>query len=200
MKLILASNNKKKIAELKSILSTLGIDVISQSEAGCDFEVEETGTTFAENAFLKAEAVYKATGIPAIADDSGLCVDCLNGEPGIYSARYTGNHNDSDEDRINFLLNKMKDSEDRTARFKCSICCILEENVKIAVEGTCEGVILKSPVGSGGFGYDPVFKPNAFDCSMAELTSEQKNSISHRGNALREFTTKLEEYLDGNNK
>ena len=124
MRLILASNNKKKMAELGAILSDMGVEITGQRDAGCDFEVEETGTTFEENARLKAEAVLKATGCAAVADDSGLMVDALNGEPGVYSARYTGTHDATDEERYSFLLKKLGDNKNRSAKFVCCICCM----------------------------------------------------------------------------
>ena len=172
MKLILASNNANKLKEFRSLVADLDIELLSQKEAGCDFEVEETGTTFEENAYLKASAVTEATGIAAVADDSGLCVDALGGEPGIYSARYGLGHAASDEERYRYLLQKMEGVEDRSARFVCCICCTF-------------------PDGSVIRGYDPVFHPLCLDKSMAELNPEEKNAISHRGKALRAFIEEL---------
>lgn len=196
MKLVIASNNKGKIAEMKDLLHDLDVDILSQSEAGFYEDVEENGTTFMDNARIKASAASKALKCAVIADDSGLEVDSLNGEPGVYSARYTGNHDDSDEDRYRYLLKKMEGITDRSARFVCSICCILEDGTEISARGTCEGSILESPQGNGGFGYDPVFQPVGYDQSMAEL-GEIKQTISHRANALNEFKTKLEDYFHG---
>ena len=193
-KLILASNNAKKLRELRELFADTGIEVVSQREAGCDFEVEETGTTFEENAYLKASAVTERTGEAAIADDSGLCVDALGGAPGIYSARFTGNHEDSDEDRNRFLLEKMKDAEQRSARFVSCICCTLPNGDVIRSRGECEGSILYGPRGENGFGYDPVFLVRETGCSMAELTAQEKNRISHRAAALRGFKEELREY------
>ena len=191
MKLILASNNANKLKEFRSLVADLDIELLSQKEAGCDFEVEETGTTFEENAYLKAFAVTEATGISAVADDSGLCVDALGGEPGIYSARYGLGHAASDEERYRYLLQKMEGVEDRSARFVCCICCTFPDGSVIRSRGECEGEILLAPKGQNGFGYDPVFHPLCLDKSMAELSPEEKNAISHRGKALREFIEEL---------
>lgn len=200
MKLILASNNKKKLLELREILSDMDVELVSQREAGCDFEVEETGTTFDENAYLKAKAVVDATGIAAVADDSGLMVETLGGEPGVYSARYApGGHDASDREKYEYLLSKLQHEEQRAARFVSSICCIFPDGRIIRTEGECRGEILRAPAGEGGFGYDPVFKPEGYDKSMAELGGEVKNQISHRANALREFKKKLRE-LNGTDK
>ena len=194
MKLILASNNGKKLKELKEILGDMGVEVLSQSEAGLKLEVEETGTTFAENALLKAEGAAKALGLPAIADDSGLVVEALGGAPGVYSARYGGPGLD-DTQRYELLLKNMEHEENRAAKFVSSIACVFPGGDVLTAEGTCGGEILRHPVGDGGFGYDPVFLPKGKDKSMAQLTPEEKNAISHRGNALRAFRVKLEDYL-----
>lgn len=195
MKMILASNNAKKLRELKAILSDMGIELCSQREADCNFEVEETGTTFAENAYLKAAAVVEATGVAAIADDSGLMVDALNGEPGVYSARYApGGHDASDKEKYEYLLKKLEGVKNREAKFVSSICCIFPNGDIIRCEGECAGKILLSPRGEGGFGYDPVFMPTGYDKSMSELGTEVKNEISHRANALKIFKKKLREY------
>ena len=156
MQIILASNNKNKLREVRQILEPLGYEVISQSEAGVNIEVEETGLTFEENAFLKAEAVFKLCGKPVIADDSGLEVDALDKAPGIYSARYCEG---TDSDRCIKLLNNLagiKD-EDRTARFVCTICYINQSGEAKTVRGECEGIIGYEPKGENGFGYDPIF-------------------------------------------
>ena len=189
MKLILASNNKKKLRELGEILSDMDVELLSQREAGCDFEVDETGT-----------AVADATGLAAVADDSGLMVEALNGEPGVYSARYApGGHEASDKEKYEYLLSKLVNVEHRAAKFVSSICCILPDGSIIRTEGECRGEILREPAGEGGFGYDPVFMPQGYDRSMAELGTEVKNRISHRANALREFKKKLRE-LNGTYK
>lgn len=187
---ILASNNKNKVREFKEKLKEFNIDVISQKDAGYDIEVEETGTTFAENATLKAEAIYKLSGKPTIADDSGLEIDYLNGEPGVYSARYAG-PNATDEDKNNKVLDLMKNvkEEDRTARFKCDICYIDENGEKHIFEGVFEGKIDTEPKGTNGFGYDPIF--NIGDKTSAELSPEEKNEISHRGKAIKKFVDYL---------
>ena len=193
-RLILASNNPKKLAELRDILADTEIEVVSQREAGCDFEVDENGKTFAENAYLKASAVTKATGEAAVADDSGLCVDALEGAPGVHSARYTGSHADTDEQRYRFLLKNMEHAEHRTARFVSSICCTLPNGDVLRADGACEGEILRAPRGDFGFGYDPVFLVAGTDKSMAELTPEEKNRISHRAKALEKFKEELRKY------
>lgn len=200
MKIILASNNQKKLKELKAILSDMDVELMSQREAGCNFEVEETGTTFAENAYLKAKAVADATGVITVADDSGLMVDTLNGEPSVYSARYApGGHDVSDKEKYMYLLSKLIGVEDRKAKFVSSICCIFPNGDIIRTEGEVHGVILTEPDGEGGFGYDPVFRPDGFEHSMAVLGPEVKNQISHRANALKKFRKELEKYY-GNNK
>ena len=193
MRLIFASNNAGKLRELREILPDM--DIISQREAGIELEVEETGTTFAENSYLKAIAVTRLTGIPAVADDSGLCVDALNGEPGVYSARYSGSHEHTDRERYEYLLKKLEGVSDRRARFVCAVCCTMPNGDVLRTEGRCPGEILHAPAGSNGFGYDPVFRPDGFECSMAELTQQEKNAISHRGKAMREFRSVLEQYL-----
>ena len=190
MKFVIATNNKKKLKELSAILETLDIEAISLKEAGVETDVEETGTTFAENARLKAENAMKITGLPAVADDSGLEVAALNGEPGIYSARYGGDLPD-DEARYMFLLSNMKGIEDRSARFVSSICCTFPEGDVISAEGYIEGEILEIPIGDEGFGYDPVFYVPSEGCTMAQLTAERKNEISHRANALSKFKEEL---------
>lgn len=196
MKFIIATNNQKKLKELERILNPLGINAVSAKEEGISLDdVEETGTTFAENAYLKAEAAFKKTGLTSVADDSGLCVDVLDGRPGIYSARYAG-ENATDEDKNNKLLAELNDvpEKDRTAHFTCAICCILPSGEKIEVEGVCEGSIAFEPHGNGGFGYDPIFKYG--DKSYAELSSDEKDAVSHRGKALRKLKAELEKYLD----
>lgn len=194
MKIILASNNKKKMAEMQTLLADLGVEVVSQREAGCDFEVEETGTTFEENAYLKAIAVTNATGEAAVADDSGLMVDALDGAPGVYSARFTGNHEDSDEQRYLYLLDKLQGVTERGAKFVSCICCTFPNGDVLRSRGECPGTIALAPSGNGGFGYDPVFVPDGFDCTMAELSAEKKNEIAHRGKAIRKFKEELKLY------
>ena len=193
MKLILASNNKNKLKELKEKLSKFNIEVISQKEAGFDIEVDETGTTFEENAILKAEAIYNEIRKPVLADDSGLEIDALGGQPGIYSHRFAG-ENATDEDRINKVLTLMKDVEEekRTARFKCVGCYIDENGEKHIFEGCAEGKISNEPYGQNGFGYDPIFICE-LGKSFAEISGEEKNKISHRGRMTDKFVKYLEE-------
>ena len=196
MKLILASNNAHKAKEFREILAPLGIEVVTQSEAGCDFEADETGVTFEENAYIKAEAAMKATGLAAVSDDSGLEVDSLGGEPGVHSARYTGRHEDSDADRRAFLMKKLEGVEHRSARFVSAICCAFPNGDVLRARGTCEGEIATREAGENGFGYDAMFIPEGSERTMAELSADEKNAISHRGRALREFARLLKEYCD----
>ncbi len=182
---IIATHNVKKLAELERILAPLGIPVQTAAQAGYSLpEVDETGTTFAENARLKAESAMRATGRPAVADDSGLVVDALGGAPGVYSARYAG-PDAGDRDRYEKLLRELADVPDdrRTARFVSAVCCVFPDGTSIDVTGACEGRIARAPRGDGGFGYDPVFLVG--DRSYAELTAAEKDEISHRGRALR---------------
>lgn len=195
MKFIMATNNAHKVIELSRILLPLGIEVVSAKDAGITLDdVEETGTTFAENAFLKANAAFQKTGIPAVADDSGLCVDVLDGRPGIYSARYGGDLA-TDSEKNAKLLDELKDvdNEHRTAHFTSAICCILEDGTRIEVEGICDGKIAFEPHGSGGFGYDPIFMYG--EKCYAELSGEEKDAVSHRGVALRKLKAELEKIL-----
>lgn len=196
MKAVLASHNKKKIVEMRDILSQLGVEVLSQSDVGVDIEPEETGTTFAENARIKARAIMEATGLPAIADDSGLVVDALDGAPGVYSARYGGEGLD-DTGRWQLLLKNMEGKEDRACRFVSVICCAFPDGSEIMAEGACHGVVAHGPSGEGGFGYDPIFWLPEQNKSMAELAPEEKNAISHRGNALRVFKEEWEKKQNG---
>ena len=200
IKLILASNNAHKIREFRELVEGMDVELLSQREAGLELDVEETGTTFEANAYIKAKAVTDALGCAAVSDDSGLEVDCLDGRPGVYSARYGGGHDVSDEDKNAFLLNEMGDTDKRTARYVCAICCTMPDGHVIECRGECEGEMLRAPRGNGGFGYDPIFRPEGHDRAMAELTPDEKNTISHRGKAMREFLKKFEEYLNGNNK
>lgn len=197
MKLILASNNAHKFEEFSKLVANLDIELISQKEANCNFEVDETGSTFEENSYLKAIAVTKATGIAAVADDSGLCVNALNGEPGLYSARYGLGHEASDENRYCYLLGRMHEVTDRSAKFVTSICCTMPNGDVIRAFGEMKGHISTLPVGNNGFGYDPIFIPDdANGKHSAELSMEEKNAISHRGKAMREFANKLKDYLN----
>lgn len=191
---VLASNNEKKLKELRDILSDAGIEVISQREAGCDFEVDESGETFEENARLKAVAVTRATRLPAVADDSGLVVDALGGAPGVHSARYGGDRGASDESRYSLLLKNLEGSSNRSARFVSCICCTFPDGGIIETRGECEGEITMRPRGEAGFGYDPVFVPLGGERTFAEMTDKEKGMISHRGKALAKFKEKLREY------
>lgn len=194
MKLVLASKNAHKLVEMRDILSQLGVEVVLESEVGVDVDVEETGATFEENAFLKARAVMEASGLPAIADDSGLCVDALNGAPGVYSARYGGL--DADAARYRLLLQNMRGSMTRAAHFHTSVVCLFPDGTELTAEGECPGTIAYAPMGDGGFGYDPVFYVPSLRKTFAQMTPEEKNAISHRGNALRAFGAELKEYLE----
>ena len=196
MRLVLASKNQKKLAEMNDILSHLGIQVCSEAEVGVDVEVEETGTTFEENSLLKARAVMEASGLPAIADDSGLCVDALSGAPGVWSARYGGPDLD-DAGRYRLLLENMRGQSPRTAKFVSVITCCFPNGDVLTARGECPGTIAYAPRGEGGFGYDPVFFLPGLKKTFAQLTPEEKNAVSHRGKALERFKQKLEEYLAG---
>ena len=193
MKVILASKNPHKLTELSAILSQHGFEIALESEYGLDIDVDETGTTFEENSLLKAEAVMKASGLPVLADDSGLMVDALDGAPGVYSARY--GHKSSDGERTAFLLENMKDvpDEKRTAKFVCVITCLWPDGRKIVARGECPGVITREVHGENGFGYDPVFYRPELGMTYAELPSEQKNAISHRARAVQEFCRKYQQ-------
>lgn len=196
MTFIIASNNQKKLKELKRIFEPLGISALTAKEKGISLDdVEETGTTFEENAFLKAAAACKKTGMGAIADDSGLCVDALNGAPGIYSARYAGEQA-TDRDLVQKLLTELKDVPEaqRAACFVSSICCVFPNGDTITVTGKCHGTIGFVPMGQGGFGYDPVFLYNGK--SFAQMNAEEKDLVSHRGQALNMLKEKLQKYLE----
>lgn len=195
MTFIIATNNEKKLVELSRILNPLGIRALSAKEAGVSLEeVEETGKTFEENARLKAQAALQKTGMPAVADDSGLMVDALNGEPGVYSARY-GGEGASDAQKNEKLLKNMENvpQEKRTARFVSAVCCLFPDGREIMVRGECEGSIAYAPKGEGGFGYDPVFLVG--ERSYAELTPKEKDAVSHRGRALRKLSEELKKVL-----
>lgn len=186
MRLLLATQNKHKVEEFSRILTPLGWEILPQDAVCPELDVEETGTTFTENARLKAMALYRATGFPTVADDSGLCVDALDGAPGVYSARYAGEGHDSDAN-INKLLEELRNvpPEKRTAQFVCSICTVFDEKDIVICEGRCTGTIGFERHGNDGFGYDPVFMVG--ERSFAELSGAEKDKISHRGMALREL-------------
>ncbi|MBQ7838629.1 MAG: RdgB/HAM1 family non-canonical purine NTP pyrophosphatase [Clostridia bacterium] len=189
MDYIIATHNMKKRDELQRILAPLGIRVLLAEEAGVELtDAEETGTTFEENAFIKAESGCRESGMPCIADDSGLAVDYLDGAPGVYSARYAGEHGDDDANNKK-LLKALEgvDPADRGAAFVSVVCCVYPDGTKLTARGECRGTIGYEEIGSGGFGYDPLFLPVEYngEKTMAELTAEEKDAISHRGKSSR---------------
>lgn len=191
MKIIIATHNKHKLKEMERILSPMGYEVVTDTMLGIELtDVEENGETFLDNARIKAQAGCKESGLPCIADDSGLCVDALGGEPGVYSARYSGTHGD-DEANNKKLLENLRDIPDakRTARFECAICVSFPDGREITARGTCEGKIGYEKRGDNGFGYDPLFMVG--DKSFAELSAQEKDAISHRGNALKSLREKF---------
>ena len=186
MKLVVATNNQHKLVEFRRILEPIGFEILSQKEAGVHVNPEENGETFAANAKIKALAVFEACGLPCVADDSGLCVDALDGRPGVYSARYMGE--DTPQEHKNAaLLNELEGvaEEKRGAQFVSAICCVLSKDDIVECEGICRGAIGYEPLGEGGFGYDPIFMVNGR--SYSELSGEEKDAISHRGVALRKL-------------
>lgn len=198
MQFVMATNNLKKRDEMERILRELGVEVLTAKQAGADLsDVEETGTTFEENAYLKAKAALDLTGKASIADDSGLMVDALDGAPGVYSARY-GGPDATDEEKVQKLLKNIENvpQEKRTAKFVSAICCLFPDGQEIMVRGECPGKIAYAPAGDGGFGYDPVFVVEGGK-TFAELSAEEKDAVSHRGNALRKLKTALKEALEG---
>ena len=194
MRFVLATHNPGKLREMGEILKDFGIEVVSPRDLGITVDVEETGTTFAENAMLKAKAICQATGLPAIADDSGLCVDALNGAPGVYSARYGGEGLD-DRGRYMLLLSSLRGAPTRAAHFACAVACAFPNGDTLTAEGRCDGSIAYAPLGDGGFGYDPVFLLPGTGTTFGQLTQEEKSAVSHRGRALKDFAGKLDAYL-----
>ncbi len=194
MRFVLATHNPGKLREMGEILKDFGIEVVSPRDLGITVDVEETGTTFAENAMLKAKAICQATGLPAIADDSGLCVDALNGAPGVYSARYGGEGLD-DRGRYMLLLSSLRGAPTRAAHFACAVACAFPNGDTLTAEGRCDGSIAYAPLGDGGFGYDPVFLLPGTGKTFGQLTQEEKSAVSHRGRALKDFAGKLDAYL-----
>ena len=188
---ILASNNQGKYREFKAILEPFGFSLVPQAVAGIGFEVNETGDTFEENAFLKASTIAEYSGFPAVADDSGLCVDALDGAPGVHSARF-GEPGWTDEQKYRHLLALLESAADRSARFVCCICLVTPDRRVIRARGECPGRILSAPAGTAGFGYDPIFAPEGYAESFAQLGEETKNTISHRARALAAFREELE--------
>lgn len=195
MKIVIATNNMGKLKEFQRILGPIGYEVLSQSQAGADIEVEETGDTFEANAYLKAKAVFDICKITTMADDSGLMVDALGGQPGVHTARYAGEGKNHD-DNINLLLSNLKDVEDekRTGKFVSAISLITPEK-EYMIRGECQGKIGFEKTGEDGFGYDPIFMVG--DKSFAQMTAEEKDSVSHRGKAVREAVEILKEYIKG---
>ncbi|MBC2877753.1 MULTISPECIES: RdgB/HAM1 family non-canonical purine NTP pyrophosphatase [Streptomyces] len=197
-RLILATRNAHKVTELRSILTGSGLDVeLVGADAYPEIpDVKETGVTFAENALLKAHALARATGLPAVADDSGLCVDVLNGAPGIFSARWAGRHGD-DKANLDLLLAQLSDiaAPHRAAHFACAAALALPDGTERVVEGRLRGTLRTEPAGSGGFGYDPILQPDGETRTCAELTAEEKNAISHRGQAFRALVPVVRELL-----
>ncbi|MCC5033190.1 RdgB/HAM1 family non-canonical purine NTP pyrophosphatase [Streptomyces sp. WAC 00631] len=200
-RLILATRNTHKVTELRAILADAGLGAEDVELVGADAypeipDVKETGVTFAENALLKAHALARATGHPAVADDSGLCVDVLGGAPGIFSARWAGRHGD-DKANLDLLLAQLADitDEHRGAHFACAAALALPDGTERVVEGRLTGTLRHTPAGTGGFGYDPVLQPDGETRTCAELTPEQKNAISHRGKAFRALAPLVRELL-----
>jgi XTP/dITP diphosphohydrolase len=192
MKVIAATNNDGKLREIEEILSPLGIEIISLHSAGIYAEVEETGTTFEENSLIKAKSVALLCDYPVLADDSGLCVDALDGRPGVYSARYAG-ADASDAEKVDKLLDELHNIENRKAHFVSVISFVDTDGTVLTAQGSVDGSILYKPVGESGFGYDPVFYCDELQKSFAEASDEEKNSVSHRGRALRRMYELLKE-------
>lgn len=191
MKLVIASNNPKKIAEIKTIVGDFFQEIVTLKDLGIDVDVEETGTTFEENALIKARTICELTGLPALADDSGLCVDYLDGAPGVYSARYAGEgHDDSENNAL--LLKNMEGVTDRSAHFCTVIALVYPDGKTLTAEGITDGTILTAPQGTNGFGYDPLFYSKDLKKSFASASPEEKNSVSHRGRALRKMESLLQ--------
>ena len=195
MKVVLASKNKHKLEEISQITKKFGMELVLQSQLGVDIDVEETGTTFEENSFLKAQAVMQATGLPALADDSGIAVDALNGEPGIYSARYGFDPTLDDWGRLQLLLKNTEHVPDgqRQAQFVCVIPLVTPQGQIIQARGEVHGELLRAPAGENGFGYDPIFYYPPFGKTLAQAAPEEKNQVSHRANALKVLYQKLKE-------
>ena len=190
MKLIIASNNKHKIYEIKKILGGRFEPILSLSEAGIDHETVEDGDTFMENAIKKATEIADISGCPALADDSGICAHALGGAPGVFSARFAGVHGD-DEANNDLLLLRLSDKEDKTAHYTCAMALAYPDGSLITAEGYMYGSITEHRRGERGFGYDPLFIADGYSCTVAEMTDEEKNAISHRANALKALLEKL---------
>ena len=195
MKMILATKNPGKLREMQLWLAPLGIELVLESELGLDVEVEENGTTFEENSLLKASAMCRSANMPAIADDSGLCVDALSGAPGVYTARY-GGEGLSDQARYLLLLEHMQGKAERSAKFVSVVTCVFPNGDTVSARGELPGAITEAPAGDGGFGYDPVFFVPELELTLAQMTMEQRQSCSHRAAAIANLAGRLEEYLD----
>lgn len=195
--IILATNNKSKVKEISEMMSGSDITFVSLADAGINVEVEETGTTFEENALLKAREICKLSGKPTISDDSGLEIDALDGAPGIYSSRFMGEDTSYDI-KNNALIEKLENvvDPDRTARFRCCMALVLPDGREFVTEGTMEGIIAREPKGINGFGYDPILFIPEYNRTSAELSSEEKNNISHRGEALRKMIEVIKKELN----
>ena len=195
MKVVLASKNRHKLEEISKITEKFHMELVLQSDLGVDIDVEENGTSFEENSFIKAEAVMKATGLPALADDSGIAVDALNGEPGIYSARYGFDESLDDWGRLELLLKNTEQVPDGQlqAKFVCVITMVTPEGQTIQARGEIHGELTREPRGENGFGYDPIFFYPPLGRTTAELSPQEKNEVSHRANALKVFYEKLKE-------
>lgn len=194
MRIILATKNEGKVREMNEILSEYGITAISQKDADIDVDVEETGTTFKENAEIKARAVSMLCDEPVLADDSGLCIDALGGKPGIYSARYGGEALPY-KDKIQGILTELKNVTDRKAHFECAMVLVMPDGTLISSTGIVKGRILEKPEGTGGFGYDSIFYSDEIGKSFGEATEEEKNKVSHRGRAIEGLCVKLKELI-----
>ena len=197
MKVVLASKNPHKLEEISQITEKFGIELILQSELGIDMDVEENGSTFEENSYIKAKAVMEATGLPALADDSGIAVDALNGEPGIYSARYGFDDSLDDWGRLLLLLKNTEHVPDgqRQAQFVCVITMVTPEGQTIQARGEVHGYLTREPAGEGGFGYDPLFFYEPLGKTFSELSADEKNAISHRGKAVELLAEKLKNII-----
>ena len=190
MKLIIASNTKHKIYEIKKILGDRFDEILSLREAGIDHETVEDGTTFMENAYKKAKEIAEISGCAALADDSGISADALGGAPGIYSARFSGEHG-NDQANNDLLIARLADKEDKSAHYTAAICLVYPDGKRVEAEGYLYGRIIDTPRGTRGFGYDPIFVPDGESRTVAEMTDEEKNAISHRASALEALLAKL---------
>ncbi len=195
-KIILASNNQNKVAEVKEILKDKNVEIVSLKEAGIDVDVEENGTTFEENALIKARAVCKMTGSVTMADDSGLEVDYMDKQPGVYSARFMG-HDTSYDIKNKAIIDKLEgvEGDARSARFVAAIAVVFPDGKEIVTRGTMEGLIAREPAGDNGFGYDPIVYLPEYGMTSAQLSPEEKNKISHRGKALKKMAEELKGIL-----